>query len=586
MRQNIKHKREIVLGVCCIVLMTFFACQETDLEAFTPLEPNLNFGVSQLEITADAGTYQIPVTSNLPWRAKSEASWITLEVENGAGDGDIVINVEKNTNENSRSGRLVVWITQEQPKEFLVTQSEGEAQPSIFQVFYVKGDGNANASGTSWSNATTLAAALSKALSGDTLHIAAGVYAPERTITGGDANNARDKTHEIANNIVLIGGYPANASEGAVSSPDVNTTVLSGSMGSANAYHAVTVTAPLENGRKVILNGLTIKDGETGVAGTGEVSANGVRFMRTHGGGLVIGKSVVDVINCDITDNVSQTHAAGVFVFAGATVMFDKCKLRNNIGNASCNGGGLWNDASVVYLYNTEVSNNQIVGVGAGIYAFGTGSAATKTYIINSTISENKTGASNSASGYYGRAGSTGVIINSTISGNVTSGDGGGISMHGGAVLDVISSTITGNSSARNGGGIMVHIDCTLSLYNTIVSGNTGLTEDVNEIRNDGTCTQSYSIIGKSLYDESNLVEGKTFNAATMLGALANNGGFTKTCTLTGDNNVAVGNGMSLTALEVLNLGYAPNVPETAVSVDQTGRSRAGKTDIGAVIKN
>lgn len=439
--------------------------------------------------------------------------------------------------------------------------------------YYVKTTGADNKDGLTWANSMTLNAALSAATSEDVIHIAAGTYIPTTNITGGLL--VGDMSFELKNNISLVGGYPANPVAGSLSG-NIEKTILSGNL---IAYHVVSITAPVETNKKVILNNLTITLGKAAASGTGTLSINSLNYPRTNGGAVIIGKSTVELNSCRIINNQSEYHVPGVYVFSNANVVFNNCSIENNIGNG--NGGGLWNDGSTVSLNNCTISSNQTVGVGAGIYAFNA-STSSKTNIYNSTISNNK--ASHKA-GYYGREKSVGVIVNCTVFGNTTtsvSSGGGGVSLYtnnkstNAAKLNIISSTITGNSgdSSDGGGGIRLNDQyCKLYITNSIVSGNAN--GDIS-LFNNASYSKKSSIISDKVYNiNGNEILNQTFDYRNKLISLADNGGSTKTCALTIANNPAMSFGMSATELIALGTNLSSAVPITA-----TGEKLVNGTDL------
>src|SRR5690606_22813262 len=137
---------------------------------------------------------------------------------------------------------------------------------------------------------------------------------------------------------------------------------------------------------------------------------------------------------------------------------------------------------------------------------------------------------------------------------------------------------ITGNLSAT-ASGIHNNGNNTINIYNSIVAGNS------SEEQTGGTAIakRNSTIIGGTAYDdEGGIIAGASFDASTMLGALANNGGLTKTVLLTGTNNPAMQYGM--TALQLQLLAINDNLEEAIITVDQTGKDRSGKTTMGAVV--
>ena len=77
-------------------------------------------------------------------------------------------------------------------------------------------------------------------------------------MTGGSTSES-DKTFEVRENIIIIGGYPANAREGDISDPDNNITELTGN---SQSNHVLMVTAPKVENQKVTITGITVKDGK------------------------------------------------------------------------------------------------------------------------------------------------------------------------------------------------------------------------------------------------------------------------------------------------------------------------------------
>lgn len=453
---------------------------------------------------------------------------------------------------------------------------------------YVKTTGTSSSDGITWQTATTLSNALSVAQSGDIIHLAAGNYTPDKKVSGGSLNE--DVTFEIKSNISLTGGYPANPVNGDL--PDGSSlTVLNGNSGNTQAFHVVAITAPMEANNKVELRNLTITGGKAGANNSGSISANGISYPRYNGGGMIIGKSTVELYNCRIHNNQSLYHTPGVYVFSQAKVTFSFCTIENNTGAA--NGGGIWNDGSTVSLYNCNISNNETIGVGGGIYALNL-STNSKTYMYNSTINHNK---SSHKAGYYGREKSIAVMVNCTVYGNSTTREttgGGGISLYtnnqksNAAKLDIISSTITGNTGALNdGGGIRLNDQyCKLSISNSVVSGNSN--EDI-ALFNGASYSVRNTVISDKVYSPfGEVISGQTFDHTSMIETLADNGGYNKTCRLGGNNNPALISGMSSAELITLASTLSPAIPFTVTGeklVRGTGLFEQIQSDTSYTVK-
>ena len=69
----------------------------------------LTLGAGERSFTADAANWkELAVTANVPWTAKSSASWLTVKTECGSGNGKIVYNVAANSGTASRSATITV----------------------------------------------------------------------------------------------------------------------------------------------------------------------------------------------------------------------------------------------------------------------------------------------------------------------------------------------------------------------------------------------------------------------------------------------------------------------------------------------
>lgn len=574
MTLNNRKKYAPVILFLCVLLMG--ACKEESLGTFIPQDPELSFTAPTINVSKTEGTYEFGITSNLPWRIKSDVSWITFTTSSGLKDGSFSFKTEKNNTTSARSATLTAWITEDYQKQIIVTQEAGDPAPDTSKHLYVKTNGTGD--GTSWSKATNLTTALSMNLyDGDVIHIAAGTYVPGTAVTGGTSGSA-DFTFEIRNNISLIGGYPANASDGATADPKTNSTILSGDLGSGNVNHVVAVTALPVTNKKVLLRGLTIKSGNA--AGTDNVLINGINYPRNFGGGIIIAQSTVELADCIISDNKSSAHAAGIYIFSSASVTISRCEVKSNVGTTiTSNAGGIFINGATAYINHTSITGNIAGGVGGGIQTLG----SSKLFMYNSTIANNKSGslgtAGRAAGGIYHRNNSVGQLVNCTIFGNSGTGNGGGICTHDKAVLDIISSTISGNSSLT-GGGIFNTSGCTVNLHNSIVSNNEGTIRDIS-----GVLLKKQTIVADKVYDQDETeVAGALFNASTMLGDLADNGGYTKTCKLIGSDNPAITLGMSNTGLSILGASLNPVVKEEIIGFDQRGKNRSGKKCIGAYV--
>lgn len=595
-------KLKNISGFTCLLL--FFSiilggCEKAiDLESFTPKDPNMVLSTETVAAEKIEKDYQVTVTSNLPWRAKSNVDWIALDGNTDQGmtekDNTIKFKVAKNPTVQPRSGTISVWITDTYQKTITINQALGDPPPIIKRNIYVKV--GATGDGSSWASPTTLSSAFALDLAeGDFIHIAAGTYAPEKEVTGGSATAAADRTFEIKQNINVIGGYPANATVGAVANPSANLTILDGNN---TANHVVTVSAPQVANQKVSVSGVTIQKGNTSTT-TSSVTINGLAYSKTNGGGVIVGRSTIEFDKCILTDNTCWAGGAAIYAFTNATVTFRNSVIKNNTTSSTgANGGGMFFEKQAnLFIYDSTISANGAGSFGGALYQY-TGAF----HIYNTTINGNGAGfvGSTTTGKAYGaiylREGS-GELVNCTITGNTASNIGGALGVFGTAAapsnLQIISSTITGNqvkSTSALGGGVYLNaVDVTVSVYNSIISGNTrgvtgtGTVSDIEGVTN-SVWTKKSSIISSQVFDfNGTVVAGATFDATTMLGPLTNNGGSLATMKLLGSGNPALTNGMSVSQLTTLGASLATPVPTTIITNDQIGSSRATKAYIGAL---
>jgi uncharacterized repeat protein (TIGR01451 family) len=291
----------------------------------------------------------------------------------------------------------------------VLVQANELKQPTA-DVVYVDASAAGANDGTSWENAyTDLQSALTTAISGTHIWVAAGVYKPTAVITD------RIATFELVDGVALYGGFPTGGGTFDDRDPDTNLTVLSGDIDSNdlavpaadtsqimgnNSYHVVTGGGA---GPTAILDGFIISGGQ----------ANG-SDPNGRGGGMY-------------NDTGSSPTLASV-IFSG--------------NSASEQGGGMYNFHSSPTLTSVIFSNNSHFGLG---YSGGGGGMSNQD--SNPTLS------------------------NVTFSGNSTSGDGGGMlnSNSSSTLMDVIFSS---NSAMRGGGMYNVGFDSVPTLTNVTFTGN------------------------------------------------------------------------------------------------------------------
>ncbi|MVZ67378.1 hypothetical protein GQF61_16105 [Sphingobacterium sp. DK4209] len=569
-----------------LILAAFASCQKIDIKSFDAQAGEIAFDKSSLDAGNQLDTLEIALQSNLPYRLKTASNWITFVKANGLASDKVQIIVARNRELVDRTGIVEAYITDQVKTSLTIVQKAGEVS-SETKHLYVKATATASTDGLSWEKATSLDQALKDAENGDVIHVAAGVYRPTVTLTGG--SQAGDITFEIAQNIKLIGGYPSQASTGATADPINNKTELNGD---DKAIHVLTILAPKTPGQKVEIDGFTLTKGKAG--GTGTVPSNGLNISRQHGAGLLIAGSVVELKNMRITDNSSANHNPGVYLTAAADVIIRNSTISNNYCTiASSNGGGIWNDGSRLQLIDSEIVGNRIGGVGAGLYSLNT-SVESVNILYNVTIANNVAGmfgANSVGGGIYAREKSQFYLINSTIHSNRAGGNGfgGGIAMYGASQMNLINSTVTANQGGMNnagsGGSAIQNASAannSLFIYNSIIAGNvsTGSPEL------GGNAFASYSIksstLGTQVYDYDGKLGTKTFDPQASFGTVGNHGAYGETVPLKGAS-AATTDGMTTLQLQILGVNLSA-INADYLLIDQKNVSRNGKAIMGADI--
>ncbi len=214
-------------------------------------------------------------------------------------------------------------------------------------------------------------------------------------------------------------------------------------------------------------------------------------------------------------------------------------------------GGALYVQTGDVTLIDSTVSGNTGTGGGGGLFNSGT------LTITNSTLSGN-TASSSSAGGIYNTG--TLTITNSTLSGN-TAVRGGALYSDGGMTL-LTNVTLTANTASSGDGGGIYRQNGTVNLRNSILADNIG----ANAPDCFGVITSlGYNLVGSTTGCTFNSQAADKLNMSAGLGALADNGGPTKTHALYSDSP----------AIDSADPAFCP--PQ-----DQRGYDRIGTCDIGS----
>lgn len=542
------------------ILLLASSCKKQD----HTFEEKLLAGTELVEAGSREDRYEFAVLSNRDMTVEADVDWIELDATFlPKGKHQLGFLVKENEDQ-ERAGVISVWGNDELTKQVLVAQESGQVP-----VFYVAPQGTGD--GSSWTAAIGLADALEEATAGSMLYLMEGVYQPSRTIRGGEASEASDRTFEINKNVAIIGGFSRDAAEGDAPDMALYPTVLDGRLeGGKQAFHTVTISAGKEADAQVTLENLVITGGHATDRST-LINVAGVGFSRGHGGGVLIGGSKVHMKNVHILENQASAsggtagYAAGLYAFSEAELLMEDCRVSGNT-NLNNNGGGLWMHQSNLTAYRCEFNDNYARGTAGGVHGY----PDAKIVLYDSEVSGNSN--TSFGAGLYMRESSEAILVNCLLGGNTsTSANGGGaVMLYADSRADIISSTITGNDIAGPGGGVFRQSGVNdLTIINSIISGNTqknGSTDvDAHADNQSYTPEIKNSAISSSVYDEGGgVIADLTFKASTML---------SETYLPIGADNPALDRGLNAEGLDRVSETYEP-VLDDRIQADKEGNPR------------
>ncbi len=320
-------------------------------------------------------------------------------------------------------------------------------------------------------------------------------------------------TFSVTGTIHLLSALPVLTQSATITGPGASSLAIDGG-GTVQVFN-------IGGGITVSISGVTIRNG----------------LASGFGGGGILNQGSLTLSSCVITGNLasSVSELFGGGIFNAGTLTMNQCTVSNNTtsvpGGGGGAGGGLYNSGPAT-ITNSTFSGNTAAGQGNG---GGIGGA-----IFNSPAG-------------------TLTIVGSTITGNKVTADPAAVIGGGGAILDagtlvVNNSTISGNSQTGTasftlGGGIAFFSPGTCKLTNTILAGNTDANSSPNPDGSGTFIDGGNNLIGDGtgITGITNGVNGDQVGTSgtplnPQLGALANNGGPTKTM-LPGGNSPALGAG-------------------------------------------
>jgi predicted outer membrane repeat protein len=359
-------------------------------------------------------------------------------------------------------------------------------------VRYVKQAASGSNDCTNWGNACTLQTALTSAISGDEIWMAAGVYKPTTDPTD------RSVTFQLIDGVALYGGFAGTETTRDQRDPAANVTILSGDIDNNDIQTPIITDLTTETGNATnsyhVVTGATgaTLDGFTITAGNG----NGVS-PNNRGGGINNDTSSPILTNLTFSGN-SANLGGGIYNYTNSNPTLTNVTFS---GNSAQNGGGMYNLFCDPTLTNITFDGNSAT-YGGGIF----------------------------------NGGSSPTLTNITFSGNSASQKGGGIyNDHG--IPKLTNVTLTANS-AISGGGIYNYFSSP-SILNTVFWGNAA-TSDGAQIYNYSTSTPSVS---DSVVQDGYVGGTNIITTDPELGTLGNYGGSTQTIPLLpGSSAIDTGN--------------------------------------------
>jgi predicted outer membrane repeat protein len=355
-------------------------------------------------------------------------------------------------------------------------------------IRYAKPSGTGNCS--TWANACDLQTALTSAINGDEVWVAAGTYKPT---TGTN----RSTTFQLKIGVAVYGSFAGTETARSQRNPAVNVTILSGDLlgndnsnvkcdeptRSDNSYHVVT------GATGATLDGFTITGG----------NANGT-FPYSGGGGLYNNSSSPTLMNIIFTTNSANGGGGGIYNSFSNPLLLNVTFTKNSAGNW---GGGMYDGASNPTLTNVTFRDNSA--------RYGGG--------IGNEIGDPKNQRT--------------VLTNVTFSGNLAEEGGGGIASSGG-ILILNNVTFSNNSALYFGGG-MYDEWTSVTITNTIFWGNAAPEYPQFYHSNEIGLGFPDAIIYDSVVQgdcPENTTCANIIDADPKLGVIGNYGGFTQTIPL------------------------------------------------------
>ncbi|HBX87532.1 MAG TPA: hypothetical protein DEG09_02810, partial [Marinilabiliaceae bacterium] len=239
------------------------------------------------------------------------------------------------------------------------------------QPIFVKPDGNGR--GSSWYDATSLQKALSIAVNGEQIWVAAGIYKPTE---GTD----RTISFQLKDGVALYGGFAGGETDLNQRNWRMNETILSGNIGEAdvetdNSYHVL-----VGNGSSISpISNATLLDGFIVEAGY----ANSYALNDKRGSGLYLYNASPSIQNLWFRSNYAASDGGAIFGINSSAATFENVLFTKN--KATETGGAAYSMNSEFTFNNCLFYNNYSDNRVGAI----SGTSGNGTQVINSIIWNN-----------------------------------------------------------------------------------------------------------------------------------------------------------------------------------------------------
>ena len=341
-------------------------------------------------------------------------------------------------------------------------------------ILFVDDDAPLGGDGLTWDTAYRfLQDALTDASGGgiSEVHVAQGVYKPDRDEANPDGTGDRETTFQLINGVALMGGYAGiGAKDPDARDVPLYEAVLSGDLWN-NDLPTTDISHPsfLDN----IFHVLTANDVDSsaildGFGVTGGVVGFDAKPLRRGGGMMCIGGSPM-VRDCSFVGNLAASDGGSMSFWFDAHPTIEGCTIS---GSSASRGGGIHVvSESTILLVDSSFDGNVAASGGGGLYISGGTLTATNCIFTNNSISSNDGGAI--------RTSGTVVSLSDCYFGGNNAPSGAGLYCGNVGVVSVTHCDFDGNTGGSGAGiyidlfepGVAIIDRCTF-LNNVSVSGS------------------------------------------------------------------------------------------------------------------